>query len=180
MGAISLAQLLPVVLFGPLFGTLLDRHDHRRYALGVNMVLALLAAVLYLLTASHAMRIELLLLMAVLGGIANSAYQAVRLAMVNDVVQPVHLASAIAINSVLFNLSRIIGPAIAGIITSILLGTMLLQIAKNLPPQFAAGLAASRGGSFMRLFWGPPLYAAFGALGGFLSMQFFFKDRLKT
>jgi MFS family permease len=116
VGAISLAQLLPIVLFGPLFGTLLDRHDHRRYALAVNMVLALLAAVLYVLTLSRAMRIELLLLMAVLGGIANAAYQAVRLAMVSDVVKPAHLASAIAINSVLFNLSRIIGPAIAGII----------------------------------------------------------------
>ncbi|MDE2219197.1 MAG: MFS transporter [Gammaproteobacteria bacterium] len=116
VGAISLAQLLPLIAFGPLFGTLLDRHDHRRYALGVNVVLALLAVALYALTALHAMQIGLLCAMAVLLGIANSAYQAVRLAMINDVVASEQLSEAIAINSVLFNLTRAVGPAIAGVI----------------------------------------------------------------
>jgi MFS family permease len=116
VGAISLAQLLPLVLFGPLFGALLDRHDHRRYALSVNLALAALAALLYVLTAARMMSIGLLCVMAVLGGIANSAYHAARLAMVNDVVGPDQLSRAIAINSVLYNLTRLVGPAIAGII----------------------------------------------------------------
>lgn len=114
VGTISLAQLLPLILFGPLFGTLLDRHDHRRYAVGVNIVLALLAVVLYGLTIIHVLNIGLLCAMAVLVGIANSAYQAVRLAMINDVVSPDQLSGAIAINSILFNLTRVVGPAIAG------------------------------------------------------------------
>ena len=116
VGAISLAQVLPLVLFGPLFGTLLDRHDHRRYALGVNTLLALWAFALYLLVAARMLSIELLALMAALIGITNSAYHAARLAMISDVVKTDQLAGAIAINSVLYNLSRVIGPAIAGMI----------------------------------------------------------------
>jgi len=116
VGAVSTATVLPLMVFGPLFGTLLDRHDHRRYALGVNASLALLALALYFLTTLHIMRIELLCVMAVFVGIANSAYQAVRLVMVNDVVARKHLAAAIAINSLLYNLIRAVGPAIAGVI----------------------------------------------------------------
>jgi predicted MFS family arabinose efflux permease len=115
VGAISLAQLLPLIVFGPLFGALLDRHDHRRFALSVNLALAFLALVLYLFT-MHAMRIELLCAMAILLGITNGAYQAVRLAMVNDIVASQHLSTAIAVNSLLFNVTRAVGPAIAGII----------------------------------------------------------------
>jgi MFS family permease len=116
VGAISLAQLLPLILFGPLFGTLLDRHDHRRYALSVNVLLAILALALYLLTAWGLMNIGLLCVMALLLGMANSAFQSVRLAIVNDVVQPAHLSTAIAFNAVMFNVTRAVGPAIAGLI----------------------------------------------------------------
>jgi predicted MFS family arabinose efflux permease len=116
VGIISLAQLLPLIFFGPLFGTLLDRHDHRRYALGVNLVLSALAGALYALTALHVMNIRLLFAMAILLGISNSAYQAVRLAIVNDVVSPEKRPAAIAINSLLFNVTRAVGPAIAGVI----------------------------------------------------------------
>lgn len=116
VGAIALAQLLPLILFGPLFGALLDRHDHRLYGMAVNTALALLALVLYALTAAHMMRIGILCALAVLLGIANSGYQAVRLAMISDVVSPALLPDAIAVNSVLFNVTRAVGPAIAGVI----------------------------------------------------------------
>lgn len=116
VGLIALAQILPMIAFGPLFGALLDRYDHRRYAIGVNSVLGVLAAILYLLTTGHLMRIGGLFVLALLLGVANSAYQAVRLAMIHDVVPAPLLASAITANSVLFNVTRAVGPAIAGVI----------------------------------------------------------------
>jgi len=70
--------------------------------------------VLYVLTALHLMQIFVLLTLALLLGVANSAYQAVRLAMINDIVARPLLAGAISTNSVLFNVTRAIGPAIAG------------------------------------------------------------------
>ena len=116
VGLISLAQILPLIVFGPLFGALLDRYDHRRYAMLVNAVLGVLALGLYALTALHWMNIGLLLVLALFLGLGNSAYQAARLAMVNDVVAPQLLPQAIAANSIFYNLTRAIGPAIAGVI----------------------------------------------------------------
>jgi MFS family permease len=116
VGFISLAQYLPLIVLGPLFGVLLDRHDRRRYALAINATLALLAVVLYALTALHWMTIQILLGLAILLGVVNSAYQTARLALVNDLVGPQWLSQAIAINSILFNLTRALGPAAAGII----------------------------------------------------------------
>jgi MFS family permease len=116
VGLISLAQILPLIAFGPLFGALLDRHNQRYFAMAVNIASALLALMLYLLTAAHLMQIYVLLTLALLLGVANSAYQAVRLGMINDVVAPSLMAEAIAANSVLFNLTRAVGPAIAGLV----------------------------------------------------------------
>jgi predicted MFS family arabinose efflux permease len=116
VGCIALAQYVPLIILGPFFGVLLDRHDRRGYALAVNGCAALLALALYALTALHWMTINLLLVLAILLGIVNSAYQAARLAMVNDVVRPELLAQGIAINSILFNLTRALGPAVAGVL----------------------------------------------------------------
>jgi MFS family permease len=116
VGLIAMAQIVPLIFFGPLFGALLDRSNHRRYAVTVNGALALLALLLYVLMALHWMRIGILLLLALFLGVGNSAYQAARLAMVNDVVGPALLPGAIAANSILYNLTRAIGPAIAGVI----------------------------------------------------------------
>lgn len=118
VGVVSFIQLLPLVIFGPVFGALLDRNDHRRYALIVNVILGLLATVLYLLTVLHLMSISGLCGMAFLLGIGNSAYQAARLTLVNDIVPADSLARAIALNSSLFNVTRAVGPAIAGVVMS--------------------------------------------------------------
>ncbi len=116
VGLISLAQILPLIAFGPLSGALLDRHNHRYFAITVNSAMAVLAVVLYALTAAHLMHILVLLVIAFLLGVANSGYQAVRLAMIHEVVAPSLMTQAIAANSVIFNLSRAVGPAIAGIV----------------------------------------------------------------
>jgi MFS family permease len=116
VGCIALAQYVPLIVLGPFFGVLLDRHDRRGYGLAVNGSAAILAGALYALTALHWMNIQLLLVLAILLGIVNSAYQAARLAMVNDLVPPELLAQGIAISSILFNLTRALGPAAAGVL----------------------------------------------------------------
>lgn len=114
VGIVSLVQFLPVAVFAPVFGVLLDRVDRRRYAIAINAVLGAFAAVLFLLAQLHALTIYRLCAVAVLIGVANSAYQPARLALVNDIAPPGRLAEAIAVNSILFNLTRTLGPAVAG------------------------------------------------------------------
>lgn len=115
VGLVSLGQFLPLIFFAPLFGGLLDRRDAKRYAIVTNSVLTALAVVLYAVTAMHALTIERLCGLSVLLGVANSAYQPVRLALVNEVAPSGRLAEAIATSSMLFNLTRTIGPALAGL-----------------------------------------------------------------
>lgn len=115
VGLVSLLQFVPVGLCAPLFGVLLDRIDRRRYSIVVNAVLAALAALLFVLAVLDALTIYRLCALAALIGVANSAYQPARLALVNDLAPPGRLAEAIATNSIIYNLTRTVGPAVAGV-----------------------------------------------------------------
>lgn len=115
VGLVSLAQFLPLIVFAPLFGGLLDRCDPKRYAIVANLILTALATALYVVTALHALTIEVLCGLSILLGIANGAYHPVRLSLVNEVAPPGRLSQAIATNSILYNLSRSVGPALAGV-----------------------------------------------------------------
>lgn len=115
VGLVSLGQFLPLIFLAPLFGGLLDRSDPKRYAIVANSLLTAIAVALWLVMVLHAMTIGRLCALSVLLGIANSAYHPVRLSLVNEVAPPGRLAEAIATNSILYNLSRSVGPALAGV-----------------------------------------------------------------
>jgi MFS family permease len=115
VGLVSLGQFLPLIFLAPLFGGLLDRSDPKRYAVVTNSLLTAIAGVLWVVMVLHAMTIERLCVLSVLSGIANSAYHPVRLSLVNEVAPPGRLAEAIATNSILYNLTRSVGPALAGV-----------------------------------------------------------------
>ena len=115
VGLVSLGQFLPLIFLAPLFGGLLDRSDPKRYAVVTNSLLTVIAGILWVVMVLHAMTIERLCVLSVLLGIANSAYHPVRLSLVNEVAPPGRLAEAIATNSILYNLTRSVGPALAGV-----------------------------------------------------------------
>ncbi len=115
VGLVSLGQFLPLIFLAPLFGGLLDRSDPKRYAMVTNGLLTVIAVLLWVVMVLHAMTIERLCFLSVLLGIANSAYHPVRLSLVNEVAPPGRLAEAIATNSILYNLTRSVGPALAGV-----------------------------------------------------------------
>ena len=119
VGIVAAAQFLPLILLTPFFGVLVDRINTRIAAIGMHAVLALIATALTLLTISDLMRIEWLMSLALMHGIANSAYSPVRLALIPSLVQKSQFASAVAIASMTFNISRFIGPGIAGAIVAV-------------------------------------------------------------
>jgi len=85
----------------------------------MHFILMLIAAVLGMLTLADRMSIEILLLLSLLHGIANSAYSPIRLALIPDLVEQPQFPSAVAISSVIFNTSRFVGPGLAGAIVSL-------------------------------------------------------------
>ena len=114
VGMIAGAQFIPMFLLTPFFGVIVDRISSRNGAIVSHAVMAVISTVLAALTLSNVITIEWLLGLALVYGIAYSAYSPIRLSLIPDLVSPSQFPSAVAINSIVFNASRFIGPGIAG------------------------------------------------------------------
>jgi predicted MFS family arabinose efflux permease len=106
----------PVLIFGLYAGTLVDRFAHRDVLL-ITQVVSLVGAALYavLVGTGHA-SLPIVLVLAALLGINQSVYFPARQATVLEMVGRGELAGAVALNSTAFNLARIVGPAIGGVV----------------------------------------------------------------
>ena len=114
LGMLAFLMFFPSVVLGPLFGVMVDRINRRRAAVVTSAVLGLLSLLLSLLVWQQ-LADELTLLFFAFGiGVANSAYQSIRLSLVPELVSETNMPKAIAINAILYNTSRFIGPVIAG------------------------------------------------------------------
>lgn len=118
VGLVAAAQFLPVILLTPFFGVLADQVSTRMAAVVMHIILTVIAAALGVLTVTGNMTVEWLIGLAFLHGIANSAYSPVRLSLIPDLVRKEQFPSAVAISSMVFNISRFIGPGIAGAIVA--------------------------------------------------------------
>ncbi|MGE4219238.1 MAG: MFS transporter, partial [Alphaproteobacteria bacterium] len=116
LGAVAFADLFPVVLIGPFAGALADRMDRVRATLVCQTLSAVQAAGLAALTLSGLINIEVLFALTLLQGILIGLNQPVRLSLVPSLVRGEDLTAAISINSIVFNVSRFIGPGIAGVL----------------------------------------------------------------
>ncbi|MEW5769494.1 MAG: MFS transporter [Pseudomonadota bacterium] len=117
LGLLGFASQAPILLFGLLGGVWSDRMDRRRLMLWTQALSLLQALVLALLTWQGWMTPALLLCLAFLLGCVNAvdlpARQSLLVHLVEDRAQ---LANAIALNSTLVNVSRFLGPALAGFV----------------------------------------------------------------
>lgn len=118
-GFASLAQFLPQMLLTPLAGSLADRLDRRKFLLVTQTLMAVAAAGLWVVWEFVAQPrsdpyplLAVLMVVGVLQGMNLPSWQA----FVNDLVPRSDLRSAITLNSVQFNASRSLGPAIAGLV----------------------------------------------------------------
>ncbi len=114
LGVVAFADLFPAVLLSPWSGALADRQE-RLVILWVTMLFAMSQAiVLTVVTAIDFINIWGLFGLTLAVGCANAMAQPARLALVPSLVEREELSSAVAINSVVFNTARFIGPTIAG------------------------------------------------------------------
>ncbi len=117
---VQAASTLPVFLLGLPSGALADILDRRRYFAATQLWVALNAVVLALVAWADAMTAPLLLLLTFTNGIGLALRWPVFAAIVPDVVSRPMLSQALALNGVAMNLSRIIGPIVAGALLSTL------------------------------------------------------------
>ncbi len=114
LGIVAVADLMPTLVLSPLAGLLADRLDRLRL-IWLTQVLAMVqAAFLALLTYAGLITIEILLVLTLVLGAVNAVNQPARLALIPSLVDRANLPAAVAINSLVFNGARFIGPALAG------------------------------------------------------------------
>lgn len=116
LGAVAFADLCPSLIIGPFAGVVADRLDRLKIMRVAQSLAMIQAATLALLAAGGWISIEILIGLVLFNGIVVGVNQPARLALVSSLVPRSQLSTAVAINSIVFNLARFIGPALAGIL----------------------------------------------------------------
>src|SRR5205814_10345306 len=120
LGVVGALQFLPIMLFSLFGGVLADRLPKRRVLLFTQSFAMLQAAVLWILVASGQIQIWEVLVLASLLGLTNSVDMPTRQAFVVEMVGREDLPNAIALNSSVFNMARVVGPGLGGLIIAFL------------------------------------------------------------
>jgi MFS family permease len=116
LGVVACAAGMPSLVLSPFGGVIVDRVPRRRILLFSQFAQMLLAFTLAWLTFTHVVQVWHIVTLAFLLGVVNAIDAPSRQAIVADMVGRDDLTSGIALNSMMFNASRIFGPAAAGIL----------------------------------------------------------------
>jgi len=116
LGITAALQFAPVLLFGTIGGLVADRFDKRKVLLVTQTAFTAQATVLWLLVASGSVRLWMVWTLALVYGFINVLDNPSRQSFAVEMAGPDDLANAVSLNSVTANMSRIVGPALAGIL----------------------------------------------------------------
>lgn len=116
LGTVMGLAMLPMFVLSPLAGAIADRVDKRRMVVATQLLAAFSSAAIAALVLGGWARPWHLMVLATLGGVAFAFEVPSRQAFVSELVGREHLMNTIALNSVLVNSSRVIGPAVAGLV----------------------------------------------------------------
>jgi MFS family permease len=119
LGTVVTMQFSPILLFSLFGGVLADHLPKRRLLIGAQVVMLVQAALLAVLTWTGLVQLWHIYVLAAVLGTATALERPTRQAFVHDLVGGEDLANAVALNSAQFNLSRIFGPAVAGVLITI-------------------------------------------------------------
>jgi predicted MFS family arabinose efflux permease len=112
----TLLRLLPMALFGAFTGAIADRLDRRRGMLGVLAATLLSSVAIAVLASTGRLEVWHLAVSCFINGSAWATDNALRRIMIGDVVGPDRMATAMALDSSANNVSRMVGPALGGVL----------------------------------------------------------------
>jgi MFS family permease len=114
LGVIGALEFTPVMLFSLFAGVYLDRHSKKKIILLTQSTAMIFSGILTVLVLTDMVKFWHIAVIAVLMGFVRTLDMPTRQSFMMELVGKHHLTSAIALNSVTFNLARIVGPAIGG------------------------------------------------------------------
>jgi MFS family permease len=121
LGTVVFATSIPMLVLMPAAGILTDRVDRRRLVIMTQSVQMVQALVLALLTFTGLVSVSVIIVLALVQGVAAAFDAPVRQALLTVMVPTrAELPNAIALNSLIMNLARFVGPALAGVLLDVL------------------------------------------------------------
>jgi MFS family permease len=118
LGVVVALQTLPVLLLGPYGGVIADRVDKRRLMMILQSMMGVQALALGVLTLTGSVHVWEIGALAALLGFNNAFENPARQSFMMELVGAEHLRNAVTLNSVLVNVARSFGPAVAGVLVA--------------------------------------------------------------
>jgi predicted MFS family arabinose efflux permease len=119
VGAVAFAELGPLLIISPLVGVWVDRVNRKLLTVLCQSTMMLVSFILFLLITYDLTSIEVLFVFALLDGVLQAIHQPVRLAIIPNLVVKKDIVSASSFTAVVFNVARLLGPALAGVVISL-------------------------------------------------------------
>lgn len=182
LGLVGFVSNIPTLLIPPFAGLLADRFDKRKLLVFVQVGGLVQAGLLGMLVLTDMIQVWHLLVLGALHGVYNAFDMPIRQSFIIDMIEdPADLSNAIALNSTMFQISRLIGPSLAGILIAVwnegacfalnalsFIPVILALMAMRIHPTAAhapdrSGLAAL-GQGFAYAFGFPPIRSLLGLL----------------
>ena len=114
LGTVGFASQIPVFLVAPLGGTVADRSNRHRIVIATQTASMLLAFILAVLTLTNHITVPEIMVLAAGLGVVNAFDIPARQAFLMDMVGREDLTNAVALNALMFNVARLIGPLLGG------------------------------------------------------------------
>jgi MFS family permease len=160
LGMVGLVKVMPIALFSMISGVLADAWDRRKLMLGTQLGATAVALALAILAARHITVVWPIYLLAGLGAAVGAFDLPARNALVPTLVPREHLPNAISLNTIMFQLSAVAGPALGGLViattsvtwvylaNAISFGAVVaaLLMMRDLPPRASATEAGAGAG----------------------------------
>jgi MFS family permease len=119
VGALVFWRFVPFTVFGLAAGVVADRVDSRKLVMATQGAALIVSVALAVVTLTGSATLFIVYLLAALGGITLAFDAPGRQSLTYQMVGPHSLPNAVALNAGLFNGSRVIGPAIAGVVIAV-------------------------------------------------------------
>ena len=116
IGVLAFCRFVPFTFFGLIAGVVADRIESRKLVMATQAAAMAISIALAVITLTDTATLPIVYALAALGGIALAFDAPGRQSLTFQMVGPRELPNAVALNSGLFNGSRVIGPAIAGLL----------------------------------------------------------------
>lgn len=120
LGAVNFSSQVPSLILGPVAGVVSDRFNRHKIIIGTQILSMVQAGTLAGLVLTERIDIWHLMLLSLLLGCINAFDMPARQSFVIDMLEDRRdLSNAIALNSLLFNMARLVGPSVAGLLVAL-------------------------------------------------------------